>query len=130
MPRHPDRGQRDDDRAARGDADAPGLPGNGGRTLTHSERIWLLGQMASPRKRPVDPLRPRGAIGPVPPRLPADVVARPERVETQLAETERGAGGAPATASTADLETARGEYRRVFVCAAISSDPPDEELGP
>lgn len=63
-------------------------------------------------------------------RIPADVVAPPERVETPLAETERRAGGAPATAAATHLETARGGYRRVFACAAVSSDSPDEELGP
>jgi len=57
----------------------------------------------------------------------AEAVAQPERVETPLAETQRRAGGAPATAPAATPETSRGGYRRVFACAIASSDSPDEE---
>jgi hypothetical protein len=60
-------------------------------------------------------------------RRAAESVAQPERVETPLAETERRAGGAPATDPAATPETARGGYRRVFACATGSSDSPDEE---
>ena len=60
-------------------------------------------------------------------RRAAESVAQPERVETPLAETERRTGGAPATVHAPPLETARGGYRRVFACAAVSSDSPDEE---
>lgn len=56
-----------------------------------------------------------------------DSVAQPGRIETPLAETERRAGGAPATVDPASLERARGGYRRVFACATVSSDSPDEE---
>jgi hypothetical protein len=57
-------------------------------------------------------------------------VAQPGRVETPFAETERRAGGAPATAPAATPETSRGGYRRVFACAIASSDSPDEERTP
>ncbi len=57
----------------------------------------------------------------------AEAVAQPERAETPLAETERRAGGAPATVSAVRLEPARGGYRRVFACSAVASDSPDEE---
>ena len=51
------RGSRGNHRAAGSDADGRGLPGNGERDLTHSERKWLLKQVASQRKRPVSATR-------------------------------------------------------------------------
>jgi len=58
-----------------------------------------------------------------------DSVAQPGRIETPPAETERRAGGAPATeaAATRDIAFGAGEYRRVFACAKGASDSPDEE---
>jgi len=56
-----------------------------------------------------------------------DSVAQPGRIETPLAETERRAGGAPATDPAATLDIAGGGYRRVFACTTGSSDSPDEE---
>jgi len=59
-------------------------------------------------------------------RPSVEAVAQPGGIETPPAETERRAGGAPATARAAMHEAARG-YRRVFACATGSSDSPDEE---
>jgi hypothetical protein len=60
-------------------------------------------------------------------RAAVETVAQPGRIETPLAETERRAGGAPATAPAATPEATRRGYRRVFACATGSSDSPDEE---
>ena len=60
-------------------------------------------------------------------RPAVEAVAQPGRIETPFVETERRAGGAPATDPAATPEPTRGGYRRVFACATGSSDSPDEE---
>ena len=66
-----------------------GMPGNGGRALTHSERKWLVEQMASQRRRPVPPDRsedaeasdPADRSGPAPPAIEPTPPANPARDE-------------------------------------------------
>lgn len=60
-------------------------------------------------------------------RSAVEAVAQPGRIGTPPAETERRAGGVPATAPAATPDATRGGYRRVFACATGSSDSPDEE---
>ena len=84
------------DPTTRGNPSAPGLPGNGERTLTHSERKWLTEQMASQRKRPANPAR----SGDVEPTRPPDVVPH--------TSAERGPSpGKPADVSERKQPTAR-----------------------
>ena len=60
-------------------------------------------------------------------RTGVKAVAQPGRIGTPPAETERRAGGAPATVPAATPGVTRDGYRRVFACATGSSDSPDEE---
>jgi len=82
---------RDYDRARPGDTDAFALPGNGGRALTHSERRWLVDQMASRRGRPVDPARSGEAEPPRPPEAvpPASTPRRPATDESSDATNRK-----------------------------------------
>ena len=67
------------------------MPGNGERALTHSERKWLLEQMASRRKRPAGPARLPAVSEDSEPRHGSDAGSRAPAVGPPLVESTRDA---------------------------------------